>query len=96
MYEKGRYTGHGRASIKQDLQEKGHAPLLITEPPNGRLKAHSHPQLHILVVVEGEMRLKVEDKDIVMRPGDKIIIRPQQAHAAYFGPKGCKYFWIEE
>lgn len=96
MFEEGRYAGQSSAEIKRDLQEQGHAPILITNAANSRLEVHSHPQLHILVVVEGEMRLELDGESPTMRPGDKIIIEPNQIHAAHFGPQGCQYFWIEE
>ncbi len=95
MFEEGKYKDFTNKEIQKDLENQGYHPLLITEKPNDHLDAHSHPENHILVVVEGEMKVKVDGKEIIMVPGDKLTIDSQVSHAAFFGSEGCKYLWIE-
>jgi len=95
VIENGKYKGWENNQIRQDLESQGFEPQLIVEEPNDHLNAHKHPENHILVVVHGEMKLKIDDGDEIMKPGDKITIKSNVSHAAYFGPQGCQYFWIE-
>ena len=95
MFEAGKYKNSTNKQIKEDLKKDGYQPLLITEAPNDFLASHIHAASHILVVVDGEMKVKLKDEEIIMKPGDKITLGSHVEHAAYFGQKGCKYFWIE-
>jgi len=95
MFEKGKYQGKSVEEIKSDLEGQGYHPVLITEPPNSQLEGHSHPANHILVVTDGQMKVKTSQGEYDMQPGDKITISSRVEHAAYFGPAGCEYFWIE-
>lgn len=95
LYEANKYHKLSNAEIEKDLIEKGFKPELIIEEPNDFLKSHSHPENHILVVTDGEMKIQLDDREIIMNPGDKITIGSNEKHAAYFGKNGCQYYWIE-
>lgn len=95
MFEKGKYKGFSNQQIIQDLKSRGYSPLLISEKPNDHLDPHSHEAYHILVVVDGEMKVRLKNKEFKMFTGDMVTINSKVEHAAYFGKKGCKYFWIE-
>ncbi|MBI4057701.1 cupin domain-containing protein [Candidatus Microgenomates bacterium] len=95
MFEPGKYKNFSNDEVEKDLEAQGYRPLLIVEKSNDSLEAHSHPQAHILVVVQGTMKVKLKDKEIIMTSGDKITLEPFVEHAAFFGEKGCEYFWVE-
>jgi len=95
MFEKGRYKDTSNHEVEKDLQEQGYNPLLISELPNDVLAKHSHKESHILVVVDGEMKVDLEGKKLIMKPGDQLSIGSGVSHAAFFGTKGCKYYWVE-
>lgn len=60
---------------------------------DGRLHHHEHEQL--LVMISGEMHLKVGDEDIVARPGDMVFFPPGVNHGATgVGPEGAEYYEI--
>ncbi len=46
MFEEGKYNGFSNDQVKNDLENQGYHPLLITEKPNDHLGAHSHPEIH--------------------------------------------------
>ena len=95
MFEPSKYKNFTNEEIKKDLEKDGFHPLLIVEDPNDFLDPHKHKESHILVVVDGEMRVKLDDGEVIIKTGDKITLGPNVSHAAYFGKKGCKYFWVE-
>lgn len=95
MFEAGRYKDFTNEQVKDDLEKEGCHPLLIEEAPNDFLESHTHAASHILVIVDGEMRVKLKDKEINMKHGDKLTLGSNIEHTAHFGPKGCKYFWVE-
>jgi len=95
VFEAGKYKNFSNKQIKEDLKKDGYRPLLITEAPNDFLDSHTHAASHILVVVDGEMKVKLKDDEIIMKHGHKITLGSYVEHAAYFGQKGCKYYWVE-
>lgn len=95
MVDSDKYKDFSNELIKLDLENQGYNPLLIKEAPNDSLASHKHNASHILVVTDGEMRIVLTDQEIVMKPGDKITIDSEVEHAAFFGPSGCSYFWVE-
>ena len=95
MLEKGKYEGFSNKQIVEELRSQGHNPILFPEEPNTHLDPHIHPQGHILVVIDGEMKVRLEDKEVKVSSGDQITIDSEVEHAAYFGENGCNYFWVE-
>ncbi len=49
---------------------------------NTNLPEHSHPHEQITRVIKGEFEITVEGKTILMKPGDTIIIAPNEVHSA--------------
>lgn len=96
IIEKSAYADQTVQEIETDLKRQGYSPLHISETPESHLAPHSHPQKHIIVIMEGAMELELNGESTDMLPGDKVTIPPHLRHAAYFGDEGCRYFWIKE
>ncbi len=95
MFEKAKYENFSEAKIIEDLESHGYQPVSFTEKPNDYLAPHSHRENHILVVIMGEMKLKLTDGEKVMKPGDKITLLSGTEHEVWFGNQGCTYLWAE-
>ena len=60
---------------------------------DGRL--HHHPHEQLLVMIIGEMHLRVGSEDIVAHPGDMVFFPPGVNHGATgVGPQGAEYYEI--
>lgn len=78
--------------FKQRLTAEGFSEVMMVErAPNGSLDVHTHPFEARAIVLEGEIRLCVGDKEEVCRPGDTFHLAAHQAHAESYGPQGVKY-----
>jgi len=86
-------VGATRAAI---CGQKLSAVRVVAEPSaafDGRLHHHEHEQL--LVMLKGEIHLRVGDKDVVARPGDMVFFPPGVNHGATgVGPQGAEYYEI--
>jgi quercetin dioxygenase-like cupin family protein len=57
--------------------------------PTGRTDPHTHEDIqHIFIVLKGELRVRVKDEDIFLKPGQAIIISPGELHANFNASKG--------
>lgn len=60
---------------------------------DGRLHHHEHEQ--ILIMLKGEIHLKVGEEEITARPGDMVFFPPGVWHGAVgVGPDGAEYYEI--
>jgi quercetin dioxygenase-like cupin family protein len=60
---------------------------------DGRLHHHEHEQL--LVMISGEMHLRVGTEDIIAHTGDMVFFPPHLNHGATgVGPEGAEYYEI--
>lgn len=50
---------------------------------------HSHPYEKILYCVDGSITFNLEDRNIHLGPGDRMVLPPGTRHAAVVGPRGC-------
>ncbi len=48
--------------------------------PGGHIYAHKHPWEHEILVLEGRVRIRVEDKVFDLEPGTAIFIPPNRVH----------------
>jgi mannose-6-phosphate isomerase-like protein (cupin superfamily) len=59
--------------------------------PNDRYAAHSHPYEKVLYCVDGSITfaLEPEGRQLVLKPGDRIVLPAGTLHSAIVGPAGC-------
>ncbi len=59
--------------------------------PGDRYAPHSHGYEKVLYCVEGSItfRLEGEGRDLVLQPGDRMVLSPGAVHSAIVGPGGC-------
>ncbi|HEV2140335.1 MAG TPA: cupin domain-containing protein [Candidatus Dormibacteraeota bacterium] len=59
--------------------------------PHDRYGAHSHPYEKVLYCVDGSITfvLKREGKQLLLKPGDRMVLPAGTVHSATVGPSGC-------
>ncbi|MDW8073456.1 MAG: cupin domain-containing protein [Nitrososphaerota archaeon] len=52
--------------------------------PGGKIPPHMHPEIeHIQYVLRGRYRVRLGEKEVVVRAGDALLIPPRTVHAYY-------------
>lgn len=95
MIEYRRYRGFTTEEIETDLRSQGLDPIQDEDKPNFVYEPHSHDEANIIVVLGGEMEVKVGDETGTLRSGDKVTFPGKAIHSSRIGPEGCTYFWAE-
>ncbi|TMB41800.1 MAG: cupin domain-containing protein [Chloroflexi bacterium] len=59
--------------------------------PGDRYAAHSHNYEKVLYCVDGSITfvLENEDKQLELKPGDRMVVPSGTVHSAVVGPTGC-------
>ena len=57
--------------------------------PGDRYAEHTHSYEKILYCVEGSITFTLRDRDIELRPGDRMVLPPGTLHGAMVGQGGC-------
>jgi len=76
--------------IKDILRKEGYSVYVWSDAPGTYYPVHTHPDTEIRWVVEGEVTIGVEGKEISLGPGDMIELDPNTPHWART-EKGVKY-----
>lgn len=76
-----RYEGYSFTSLAADFKNKTMNPMLVTIAPtdNPELVVHSGQEFNY--VLEGELRVIVDNKEYFLRAGDSIFSNPEFPHA---------------
>lgn len=90
------YLNKSNQFIEKDIKKAGFDPILIHDSSGFVYAPHSHPEIKLLAILEGEMKVKVANQKFQCTPGDKLIIPPNTVHSAIVGPLGCKFYWSEK
>ncbi len=81
----------------QELLEKGFDSVYAWyDGPGGVHPDHEHPFMSTHVVLEGQMTVFVDSREIVYKEGDSFDIPAKKIHRAKIGPLGCKYVIAEK
>ncbi|MCS7145968.1 MAG: cupin domain-containing protein [Aigarchaeota archaeon] len=52
--------------------------------PGGKIPPHMHPEIeHVQYVLKGRYRVRLGEKEVVVKAGDALLIPPRTAHAYY-------------
>ncbi|EDP75619.1 cupin domain-containing protein [Hydrogenivirga sp. 128-5-R1-1] len=68
--------------IKDTLRRKGYSVYTWSDPPGTYYPTHTHPDREVRWVVEGEVVIGVEGKEITLREGDMVELDPNTPHWA--------------
>jgi quercetin dioxygenase-like cupin family protein len=63
-------------------------PRWWSNSPGDRYGRHDHPYHKVLYCAEGSIVFHLRDRDVELRPGDRLDIEPGTEHAATVGPQG--------
>jgi len=76
--------GAANVKIKWLINEKDGAPTFLmrhfTVQPGGHTPFHSHDWEHEVYVLEGEGKVRYEDREEKIVPGDAILVPPNRKH----------------
>jgi len=76
--------------IKDILSREGYSVYTWSDPPGTYYPTHTHPDREVRWVVEGEVTIGVEGKELTLRPGDRVELDPETPHWAKTD-KGVRY-----
>lgn len=80
-----------RQRIEQ-LESSGYSPVYIWQAEPGEVdELHSHDFDTVLVVLEGEIVVKIGDQSNILHSGDRLDILRGIAHSAVASQDGCRY-----
>ena len=84
-----------QAKIKE-LKAKGYQKVYAWDAePNEEDPDHTHPFDTHLVVISGEILIKMDKYNKTLRSGDEVEIPKETVHYGLVGAKGCKYIVAE-
>ncbi|WP_461828560.1 cupin domain-containing protein [Aquifex sp.] len=79
-----------REKIYEILKKEGFSVYEWSDPPGTYYPTHTHPDREVRWVIEGEVVIGAEGKEIVLREGDRIELEPETPHWAKT-EKGVRY-----
>jgi quercetin dioxygenase-like cupin family protein len=84
--------------IKWLISEKDGAPNFLmrhfTVEPNGFTPYHKHDWEHEVYVLDGEGKVRYEDREENIQPGDAILIPPNERHQFRAGRRTLKFLCL--
>jgi quercetin dioxygenase-like cupin family protein len=57
--------------------------------PGDVYAAHTHPYEKVLYCVAGSITFTLQDRELRLGPGDRMVLPPGTVHGATVGPDGC-------
>lgn len=94
-HQPGYYKFKDPDQIIRLISDEGFDPLLISDPPGRLYPPHSHPEIKLLAIVKGSMKVTMSGETFSCGPSDRLLIPGNIEHAAQVGPDGCTFFWSE-
>ncbi len=71
------------------LREEADGCYSWSNGPGDRYSQHTHGYQKILYCVEGSIIFQLQDRDIELHAGDRMVLEPGTVHSAVVGPRGC-------
>ncbi len=79
-------------NLKKQLAEEGYKKIYIWEDlPDSVYEPHSHRISTKIIILDGEMSLRLDGKVGKLKKGDMAEIAARQLHSAVIGQEGCRY-----
>ena len=83
--------------IIQSLNSEGYTKVYIHDAkPNENYPSHSHPWDTKLIILNEQLEVEINNKHLILGPGDKIDILRDVVHKGKAGIKGCRYIVAEK
>jgi quercetin dioxygenase-like cupin family protein len=82
--------GRSTAAIEARLREEGFAPFRWGNSAGYHYPPHSHDYDSVIVCVAGSITFRVDERDVELRPGDRIDVPAGVEHAATVGSDGVE------
>lgn len=80
-----------------DLRAKGYDPVYIWKADPGEVDPpHQHAFTTYLAILEGELSVEMQGKQINLSSGDELEVSRGTVHAAMAGVRGCQYIVAEK
>ncbi len=90
-----RYEGYAFTSLGGDFRKKTMNPMLVTIAPTDSPELVVHGGQEFNYVLEGELRVIVDDKEYFLRAGDSIYFDPSYPHAQLaMGGKAARFLTV--
>jgi len=58
--------------------------------PRDAYAPHSHPYRKVLCCLDGSIVFHLDDRDVSLEPGGRVVIEPGARHSAAVGPEGVR------
>ena len=81
--------------LVNELRKKWRKVHIQEDKPNEFYEKHFHPFETKIIILEGDMAIKLGDKKLNFEEGDEIIIRANEEHEVKIGNSRCKYIIAE-
>ena len=79
----------------KNLKNSWKKVYLWKDKPNELYGIHSHDYDVKLIILEGDIGIKLHEKEIELSAGNEIHIKPFEEHEATVGKYGCTYIVAE-
>ena len=77
------------ADLMARLREEASGCYSWSNGPGDRYSPHSHSYEKVLYCVAGSITFTLEDREIRLGPGDRMVLAPGTIHGAVVGDDGC-------
>ena len=83
--------------IIKSLEEEGFDRVYLWEDDSDNYyEAHKHDFLKRIVILEGQMNIKINKEERILKEGNTVIINREEVHEVTFGNGGCRYIIAEK
>jgi len=79
------------STLRERLEHDGFSVFQWTDDPRAHYSPHSHDHDESLWVVSGEITFGAGDRQLRLRPGDRLMLPQGTVHTADAGPDGATY-----
>lgn len=78
-------------AFTQMLKDEGFEVVTVERPANQSMDLHTHPFEARAMVIDGEISVVVDGKEVICRVGDTFHLHAHVPHTETYGPNGVKY-----
>ena len=77
------------ADLMDRLRQEADGCYSWSNGPGDTYAPHTHAYEKILYCVAGSITFSLHDREILLGPGDRMVLPPGTVHGALVGPNGC-------
>jgi len=79
------------SAVRARLEEEGFAPFCWSDAPRAHYEEHAHDHDESIWLVAGAIRFGAAGRELVLAPGDRLMLPAGTRHTADAGPDGATY-----